>query len=67
MPIEQYLKQVTELPDNYVEMVVSYIRFLQQEANGVKQKKRKIGVLSDRFEFISPDFNVPLESFREYQ
>ena len=29
-------------------------------------KKRKLGVLSDRFISMSDDFNEPLEAFKEY-
>ena len=66
MSIDQVVKEATHLPDEYVAMVVSYIQFLQFQVNAESKKERKLGVLSDRFEFISDDFDAPLEEFREY-
>ena len=66
MPIDQVVKEATHLPDEYVAMVVSYIQFLQFQVNTGSKKERKLGILSDRFEFISDDFDAPLEEFREY-
>ena len=63
MPIEQVVKEATHLPDEYVAMVVSYIQFLQFQVNNGNSKERKLGVLSDRFEFIADDFDAPLKEF----
>ncbi len=50
--------------------VGSFMRFLltqQDEAEArVTAPKRKLGPLSDRFEYIAPDFDAPLEEFEEY-
>lgn len=66
MPIDQIVKEATHLPDEYVAMAVSYIQFLQAQANAENKKERKLGILSDRFEFMADDFNAPLNEFREY-
>ena len=66
MPIEAILKNATGLPDKYVEMVVSYIHFLQSQTQIESSAHRSIGVLSNRFEYISDDFDEPLSDFREY-
>ena len=66
MPIDKMVKEVTNLPDEYVAMVVSYIQVLQCKAADKPVKKRKLGILSDRFEYISEDFDEPLEEFKEY-
>ena len=66
MPIDKVVKDATNLPDEYVAMVVSYIQFLQFQVNKKTPQTRTLGLLSNRFEFISDDFNEPLEDFREY-
>ncbi len=66
MPIDQVVKEATHLPDEYVAMVVSYIRFLQFQVSKSNSKERKLGILSDRFEYISDDFDAPLKEFQEY-
>ena len=40
----------------------------QQEGNVTPMPvpKRKLGALSERFEFMSADFNDPIDDFREY-
>ena len=66
MPIDKVVKEATNLPDEYVAMVVSYIQFLQFQVNKKAPHPRTLGLLSNRFEFIAEDFNEPLEDFREY-
>lgn len=43
MPIETLVKNVTRLPDKYVEMAVSYIQFLQAQYQQEQQSTGKNG------------------------
>ena len=52
------VKEATNLPDEYVAMVVSYIQFLQFQVNKKAPHPRTLGLLSNRFEFIAEDFFV---------
>ncbi len=70
MPIDVLVKEATGLPDKYVEMAVSYIRFLQEQSmldsdEPVKQK-RPIGILSDKFVSIADDFDKTPDCFEGY-
>ena len=48
MPIDVMVKEATGLPDKYVDMVVSYIRFLQYQLKSEEtvhsSGKRKLGI-----------------------
>jgi len=77
MPIELVVKNATGLPDKYVDMVVSYIHYLQAQyqqeqitspipvAGNGKPIRRKAGKYKGKI-FISDDFDAPLDDFREY-
>ena len=54
MPIDVMVKEATGLPDKYVDMVVSYIHFLQYQLKSEDDSihssgKRELGILADRF------------------
>ena len=70
MPIELLVKNATGLPDKYVEMVVSYIHFLQsqcqQEEKTGLEKKRQLGILSPKFHSMAEDFDQTPDCFKEY-
>ena len=70
MPLDVMVKETTGLPDKYVEMAVSYIRFLQAqaEANRTSEKstKRELGILSDQFISIADDFDETPACFEAY-
>ena len=71
MPIEIMVKNLTGLPDKYVEMAVNYIRFLQkqfeqEQKNVTSEKKRQLGILSSKFHSIAEDFDKTPDCFREY-
>jgi len=61
-------KEAYGLPDEYVDMAVSYIRFLQFQyrQHAKEQKKRPLGILSDKFHFISEDFDETPDCFEGY-
>lgn len=45
----------------------SYIeRLLKLQDDAEPTPARKLGMLADRFEFISEDFNDPIEDFKDY-
>ena len=69
MPIEALVKEATGLPDKYVDMVVSYIHFLQyqnSQEHKTEKKKRVLGILSDKFHGIADDFDETPDIFKEY-
>ena len=69
MPLDTVVKNATGLSDKYVEMAVTYIRFLQaQAANEASQTpvKRTIGSLSDQFISMSDDFDETPDCFEGY-
>lgn len=70
MPIEAVVKQATGLQDKYVEMVVSYIQFLQakqkKESKPSPVERRQLGPLADKFRSIADDFDEPLDELKEY-
>ena len=43
MPIDKVVKEATNLPDEYVAMVVSYIQFLQYKVKDEAAGKRMLG------------------------
>lgn len=68
MPIDVMVKEATGLPDKYVDMVVSYIQFLQYQLKSEKDtpKKRELGILADKFHSISEDFDETPDCFEDY-
>lgn len=65
MPIEAVLKNATGLSDRDVDMVVSYIRFLQSRSESGKngQARRTLAPLADKFHSIAPDFDETPEIY----
>ncbi len=67
MPIDVMVKEATGLPDKYVDMVVSYIRFLQYQLKSEEtvqsSGKRQLGLLADRFHSIADDFEETPDCF----
>ena len=70
MPLEALVRESTGLPEQYVQMAVSYIQFLQYQysttAEEVPVSRRKLGMMADRFVSISDDFDETPEGFEEY-
>lgn len=61
------LSQIQQLPEQLKQEVLHYIEFLQtkyKSQNG-KRKKRKAGSAEGKFK-LAPDFDAPLEDFKEY-
>ncbi len=62
----QLYSQIATLPDALKAEVSDFISFLQQKAkNNKKVKERKFGCAKGLIE-IAPDFDEPLDDFKEY-
>ncbi len=61
------LSQIQQLPEQLRQEVLHYIEFLQAKYNtqNRKIKNRKAGSAKGKFK-LAPDFDAPLEDFKEY-
>ena len=61
------LSRIQGLPDALKQEVLHYAEFLQakHEAQNQKPKRRKAGSAAGKFK-LAPDFDEPLEDFKEY-
>ena len=70
MPLDVMVKEATGLQDKYVDMVVSYIRFLQHQAKMEEAAQfsdnRQLGIMAGRFHSIAEDFDETPDCFKEY-
>jgi translation initiation factor 2 beta subunit (eIF-2beta)/eIF-5 len=64
---KEILTQIQKLPEQLKREVVHYIEFLQTKhaAQNQKNKKRRAGSAKGKYE-LAPDFDAPLEDFKEY-
>lgn len=57
---------ISALPDNLKAEVADFVSFLQQKVKFEKKKsERKLGGLKGTF-ILSPDFDEPLDEFKDY-
>jgi hypothetical protein len=61
------LSQIQQLPEQLRQEVLHYIEFLQTKYNAKnrKSRNRKAGSAKDKYK-LAPDFDAPLEDFKEY-
>ena len=61
-------QEASGLPDEYLNMAINYVRFLQFQYQQKLHKKgtRPLGILADKFHSISDDFDETPECFEEY-
>jgi len=61
------LAQIQQLPEQFRQEVLHYIEFLQAKysAQNQKAKRRKAGSAKGKYN-LAPDFDQPLEDFKEY-
>ena len=61
------LAQIQQLPEQLKQEVLHYAQFLQTKyvAQNQKNKKRKAGSAKGKYK-LAPDFDQPLEDFKEY-
>ena len=57
--------QFSMLPDNFKQEAADFIAFLSQKNKPKIKKERKFGAAKGMF-VMSPDFDDPLEDFKEY-
>ena len=66
MTDSQLIKQINSLPEELKKEVNDFVEFLNQKSKVKKRiKERKFGYYEGFFK-MSPDFNAPLEDFKEY-
>lgn len=62
----QLYTQISSLPADLKKQVSDFVEFLKQKSKGSKPKKGpKFGYAKDFFK-MSPDFDEPLEDFKDY-
>lgn len=74
MPFATVQEKLKTIPDEYLEEVYNYLELLeykilykqQQEEPAKKFPNRRAGILKDPDFYMSPDFDEPLEDFKEY-
>ena len=58
------------LSEDNQKQIADFMQFLlsrqEDKQASPESRKRKLGILADRFEFISDDFNAPIDDLREY-
>ncbi len=61
------LAQIQQLPEQLKQEVLHYVEFLQAKYNAQsrKPKNRKAGSAKGKYK-LAPDFDQPLEDFKEY-
>ena len=74
MPLAAVQEKLKTIPDEYMLEVYNYLELLQykilyQKQHGESGKRfpnRRPGILKDPNFYMSPDFDEPLEDFKEY-
>ena len=73
MPLTEVQEKLKKIPDEYLVEVYNYLELLeykilykkQNESSKKKFPNRHPGLLNPNF-YMSPDFDEPLEDFKEY-
>ena len=74
MPLSDVQEKLKTIPDEYLLEVYNYLELLQYKILYMKQHNesvkrfpnRRPGILKDPNFYMSPDFDEPLEDFKEY-
>ena len=74
MPLVAVQEKLKAIPDEYLEEVYNYLELLeykilykkQQEKSAKQFPNRHPGILDNDGFYMSPDFDAPLEDFKEY-
>ncbi|MBK6946832.1 MAG: DUF2281 domain-containing protein [Haliscomenobacter sp.] len=70
MTDKSILSEIHQLPESLKLEVLHFIAFLKKEyggtVKGIKQAKRVFGRSKGKYS-LSPDFETPLEDFKEYR
>jgi mRNA-degrading endonuclease RelE of RelBE toxin-antitoxin system len=64
---EATLEKVKKFPPQYQDEVKDFIEFLEEKKIQRPEKKdRQFGALKGFVNYIAPDFDAPLEDFKDY-
>ena len=80
MTYDTLYKEVIGLPDDKLNLLIDFARFLKQDVNNSENafskstitdnsfsnKERAIGLLADDFIFIAPDFDECIDGLEDY-
>ena len=74
MPLTEVQEKLKKIPEEYLVEVYNYLELLeykilykkQNESSKKKFPNRHSGILKDPNFYMSPDFDEPLEDFKEY-
>ncbi|MBP5449750.1 MAG: DUF2281 domain-containing protein [Spirochaetales bacterium] len=74
MPLAAVQEKLKTIPDEYLDEVYNYLKLLeykilynkQHEKTVKKFPNRRAGILKDPNFYMSPDFDEPLDDFKEY-
>ena len=74
MPLAEVQEKLKTIPDEYLVEVYNYLELLeykilykkQNTASNKKFPNRRAGISKDSDFYMSPDFDEPLEDFKEY-
>ncbi len=66
--LKSFLKQsIDYLPESMLlELKVWVVKFMEVNKPVPMKRKRQAGCLQGFFSYMAPDFNAPLEDFKEY-
>ncbi len=61
------IKQISSLPEaSLLELQEIIKKFVSQQEESKKKKKRQFGSMKGLVTYMAPDFNAPLDEFKEY-
>ncbi len=74
MPLTAVQEKLKNIPEEYMGEIYNYLELLeykilykrQQAESSGRFPKRRPGILKDPNFYMSPDFDEPLEDFKEY-
>lgn len=60
-----FLKKLHQLPEHLKVEVMDYLEFLEHKYNSKEKQERVFGIAKGKF-IMAPDFDEPLEDFKDY-
>ncbi len=62
----QLIREIDQLPEEMLSEVVQFVSTLRNASLEKPAPKRKIGALKGTLIYMAPDFDEPLEDFKDY-
>lgn len=62
----QLIREIDQLPEDKLSQVVQFVSTLRNASPKKPASKRKIGALKGTLIYMAPDFDEPLEDFKDY-